>query len=151
MTRADRPSCRYAQVPRVCSLRDLCTSTVREFLNETLNGFLNEGGGRRRHDVDSGPVPRRPSVFVACTPTRALFRDNPSQEEHDLPIKLTFTVQEAADLLGISRSTAYECVHRGDLPALTLGRRLLVTRATLESMLGALPDHRVVASGDADS
>ena len=82
---------------------------------------------------------------------RALFRDNPSQEEHDLPIKLTFTVQEAADLLGICRSTAYECVHRGDLPALRLGRRLLVTRATLESMLGALPDHRVVASGDADS
>ena len=54
--------------------------------------------------------------------------------------RLTYTVQEAAELLGISRSAAYECVHRGEIPALTLGRRLLVTRTTLESMLGVLPE-----------
>ena len=28
--------------------------------------------------------------------------------------KLTYTVPEAAELLGISRSSAYECVRRGD-------------------------------------
>jgi excisionase family DNA binding protein len=54
--------------------------------------------------------------------------------------KLTFTVTEAALLLGISRTTAYECVHRGQLPALFLGRRIVVTRAALEHLLGPLPE-----------
>ena len=106
--------------PRAADIRAgverLCTSTVREFLNGTLNRFLNEAAGRPRRDVDSWGSCLNAPCFVACTLTRALFRDNPFQEEHDLPIKLTFTVQEAADLLGISRSTAYQCVHRGDSP-----------------------------------
>ena len=63
--------------------------------------------------------------------------------------RLTYTVQEAAELLGISRSAAYECVHRGEIPVLTLGRRLLVTRATLESMLGVLPETRPSTGTDA--
>jgi excisionase family DNA binding protein len=50
--------------------------------------------------------------------------------------QLTFTIDEAAALLGISPSTAYESVHRGELPALRFGRRLVVTRHTLETMLG---------------
>jgi excisionase family DNA binding protein len=50
--------------------------------------------------------------------------------------QLTFTIEEAAALLGISPSTAYEAVHRGELPALRFGRRLVVTRHTLETMLG---------------
>ena len=57
----------------------------------------------------------------------------------DPPIKLTYTVPEAAALLGISRSTAYECVRRGEIPSLTLGRRVLIARAQLEQLLGPLP------------
>lgn len=49
--------------------------------------------------------------------------------------KLTYTVTEVAELLGISRTSAYECVHRGEIPSLRLGRRLLVTRAGLEQLL----------------
>jgi len=55
------------------------------------------------------------------------------------PTKLTYTVPEAAALLGISRSTAYECVRRGEIPSLTLGRRVLITRTQLEQLLGPLP------------
>ena len=55
------------------------------------------------------------------------------------PVKLTYTVTEAAALLGISRTTAYECVHRGEITSLTLGRRILITRAQLEQLLGPLP------------
>ena len=55
------------------------------------------------------------------------------------PTKLTYTVPEAAALLGISRSTAYECVRRGEIPSLTLGRRVLITRVQLERLLGPLP------------
>jgi excisionase family DNA binding protein len=49
--------------------------------------------------------------------------------------RLTFTVEQAAALLGISKSTAYESAHRGELPVLRFGRRLVVTRATLERLL----------------
>ena len=49
--------------------------------------------------------------------------------------RLTFTVCEVAELLGISRTSAYECVRRGDIPSITLGRRLVVSRAVIERLL----------------
>lgn len=49
--------------------------------------------------------------------------------------RLTYTVPEVAELLGISRSTAYECVRRGDVPALVLGRRVLIARTTVDALL----------------
>jgi excisionase family DNA binding protein len=52
------------------------------------------------------------------------------------PGQLTFTIDQAAALLGISKSTAYESAHRGELPVLRFGRRLVVTRAALEALLG---------------
>ena len=51
--------------------------------------------------------------------------------------RLTFTVTEVAELLGISRTTAYECVRRGEIPSLTLGRRLVVSRVALDALLNA--------------
>ena len=49
--------------------------------------------------------------------------------------KLTYTIDEAARLLGISRNSAYEAARRGELPAIRLGRRILVPRSRLEAML----------------
>lgn len=49
--------------------------------------------------------------------------------------RLTYTVNEVAELLGISRSSAYECVRRGEIPAIELGRRLVVARTTVERIL----------------
>ena len=51
--------------------------------------------------------------------------------------RLTYTVEEAARLLGIGRGTAYEAARRGELPVVRLGYRLLVPRARLEQMLTA--------------
>jgi len=50
----------------------------------------------------------------------------------------TLSVPEAARLLGIGRNTAYEAIRRGEIPALRIGRRLLVPRAALESLLSAV-------------
>lgn len=44
----------------------------------------------------------------------------------DVAETLTLTVSEAAALLGISRAFAYELVARDELPAIRLGRRILV-------------------------
>ena len=51
----------------------------------------------------------------------------------DLP--LTISVEEAADLLGISRRSAYRAAASGELPAVRLGRRLRVPSAALRQLL----------------
>jgi len=48
----------------------------------------------------------------------------------------TVTVEEAAQILGIARSSAYEAVRRGELPVIRIGRRYVVPRVALERMLG---------------
>jgi excisionase family DNA binding protein len=49
--------------------------------------------------------------------------------------RLTWTVSEVAILLGISRNTAYEAVRRGELPAIRVGRRLVIPRNALDKIL----------------
>jgi excisionase family DNA binding protein len=54
---------------------------------------------------------------------------------------LVYTVEEAAALLQIGRSAAYEAVRRGDLPSIRLGRSLRVPRHQLEALLGLQNGH----------
>ncbi|MCP5028814.1 MAG: helix-turn-helix domain-containing protein [Actinomycetia bacterium] len=56
-------------------------------------------------------------------------------EPTDAPVRATITVTEAAQVLGISRSTAYELVRVGTLPSLRLGRRLVVPKHALAELL----------------
>ena len=49
--------------------------------------------------------------------------------------RLTMTVEEAATALGISRATAYEAVSRGEIPAIRIGRRILIPKVALEKLL----------------
>lgn len=48
----------------------------------------------------------------------------------------TCSVEDAAELLGIGRSTAYAAAREGTIPARRLGRRLVVPTAPLLEMLG---------------
>ena len=50
--------------------------------------------------------------------------------------RLVLTVDEAAYLLNISRGLAYELVARGELPAIRLGRRIVIPRVAIEELLG---------------
>lgn len=52
--------------------------------------------------------------------------------------RLVLTVTEAAKALGISRALAYELVARGELPALRLGRRLVIPRRALEALVNGV-------------
>lgn len=47
----------------------------------------------------------------------------------------TLSVAEAAEVLGISRAHAYDCVRSGELPSITLGRRVVIPRRALEELL----------------
>ena len=57
--------------------------------------------------------------------------------EHD---SMTVTIREAAKLLGISRNLCYDAVAKGQIPAVRVGRRLLVPRVALQNLL-AEPNH----------
>jgi len=69
--------------------------------------------------MSTATIPRRPN------------RPSPLNNE-----RRTYTVTEVAVLLGISRSTAYECVRRGEIPSRRFGRRIVVLRHELERLLG---------------
>ena len=48
---------------------------------------------------------------------------------------LVYTVMQAAALLGISRTLAYELVARGDLVHVRLGSRIVIPRSAIERLL----------------
>lgn len=49
--------------------------------------------------------------------------------------KKTYNAAEIATALGISKSKAYDLLHREDFPTLRIGRRLLVVRTKFENWL----------------
>ena len=55
----------------------------------------------------------------------------------DLEDRLTVTVEEAASLLSLGRTAAYEAARRGEIPTRRLGRRLIVPVPALLAWLCA--------------
>jgi excisionase family DNA binding protein len=51
-----------------------------------------------------------------------------------------YTVEEAAELLGVARSTAYELVRDGTIPARRLGGRWVISRARFHAWLDSDAD-----------
>ena len=60
---------------------------------------------------------------------------------------LTISVQEAADMLGIGLTLAYEMARAGALPVLRCGRLMRVSRSALEEMIAHPPAPPVPAPG----
>jgi excisionase family DNA binding protein len=50
----------------------------------------------------------------------------------------TLSVEQAARRLGISRSTAYECVRNGSIPSLRFRRRIVIPAVVIEQLLGGV-------------
>ena len=49
--------------------------------------------------------------------------------------KLTLTVDEAAQALGLSRNSCYQGVETGAIPSIRIGKRILIPRFALERLL----------------
>ena len=49
--------------------------------------------------------------------------------------RLTLTVTEVAEALGISRMSAYAAVRTGVIPSVRIGRRVLVPRVALDRLV----------------
>ncbi len=50
-------------------------------------------------------------------------------------MRATYTIEEAAEILGVGRSAAYQAARCGDIPTIRIGRRLLVPKVALEQLL----------------
>jgi excisionase family DNA binding protein len=54
------------------------------------------------------------------------------------PIRLTYSIEEARQLLGIGRSLAYDMAENGTFPGVRrLGRRYVVSKAALDAWLNS--------------
>jgi len=57
-------------------------------------------------------------------------------EGEDRPVqRLTYSVDEAAEVLGISRASAYEAIRKGEIPHIKIGKRILIPRVMLDDLL----------------
>jgi excisionase family DNA binding protein len=61
---------------------------------------------------------------------------------------LTYNVSEAANVLGIGRSSAYELVRTGQLASIHIGRRLLIPKRAVRQFLGLPPEENLPGPSD---
>lgn len=50
-------------------------------------------------------------------------------------VRLTVDIPETAQILGLSKNGTYDAIKRGDIPAIRIGRRIVVARATLDKIV----------------
>jgi excisionase family DNA binding protein len=62
--------------------------------------------------------------------------------------RLVVTVGEAAEMLGVSRSFAYQLVRQSELPVIHLGRRKVVPKVALFELAGFSVRDRSQAPGE---
>ena len=77
-------------------------------------GFDNAAGARTR--AHPGSDPGRPGCSFPTMP-------NHLSRRKDGDHRVTMTVPEAAEVLGMSESATYEAVARGEIPSVRIGRR----------------------------
>jgi excisionase family DNA binding protein len=53
--------------------------------------------------------------------------------------RLVYTVEEAAGLLGVARSTMYELLRVGEVPSIRMGRRVFITAPAIAALTGVAP------------
>jgi excisionase family DNA binding protein len=70
--------------------------------------------------------------------------------EQALQLPPTVSVEQAAAILGISRTAAYEAIHRGEVQSFSIGRRIVVPTAPLLVMLGLGPSSLVATKRSTD-
>jgi len=58
------------------------------------------------------------------------------------PEKLAYTMKEAADVLGVGKSTLYKALAAGKLSAIKLGSRTLIPADALRQWVAAMPSAR---------
>lgn len=109
--------------------------------DNTCNGSCPWGQTHKEHEQDSGFSADSAKSNDSLARGSSVASDEVLQIQSiqltSRPGKLTMSVSEAADWLGISRAFAYELVARGEIPSIRLGRRVLVPAKRLLDFVSA--------------
>lgn len=49
--------------------------------------------------------------------------------------KMTYTVKEAAELLGVSKSFMYKMIQNNEIPVLKLGKRIIIPKTKFQQFI----------------
>ena len=77
--------------------------------------------------------------MIGARPASRRFEALMSTTHDSRIVSLTVSVTEAAELLGVGRTLAYDLVARGVLPSVRLGRRVVIPRHALDELLAVVP------------
>ena len=67
-----------------------------------------------------------------------MYQETTHTTEMSMNTKHVGTVEEAAEVLQISRNKAYEAAREGQIPSIRVGRKVLVLWGPLMAMVGAV-------------
>ena len=127
---------------------------VRIFVIESATSSATE---RSRHSRTWSSVVTRRTLVATARPTRHNGVSAVDSATHlgprvhrtaagnRPPSARTLSVADAARLLGISRSLAYECVRRGELPSIRLGTRIVVPASAIDEILSRATNGEPIA------
>lgn len=127
------------ETPRVTAVRQQGRSPGGMEANRATASYAPNGPRAAQRQVEVStprPVARDREGRNAMTPGQ---READGFRVDRRQARLTITVTEAADLLGISKTLAYALIRRREIPCIRLGRRVVVPRRALEEMVGSLP------------
>jgi len=96
----------------------------------------HDRSARRLADDDPGTEPYGGGAAPGRSPP-ILARAPKGGVQHVVveDLRVTYTVDEVAAIVGISRSAVYDSIARGEIPAKRLGRRIVVVKLALEEFL----------------
>ena len=61
--------------------------------------------------------------------------DNSIPQQSSPGTKMTLSVREAAELIGISKPKMYELIHSNEIPSIHVGKKIVITRQALMDWL----------------
>src|SRR5262245_22604122 len=64
--------------------------------------------------------------------------------------RLVYSVEEAAEILGIGRNTAYNSINSGEIPSVRIGRSIRVPKAALQELLEKMPEEKPKQESESD-
>ena len=71
--------------------------------------------------LDETAAPRREPVYL----------DNSMTQQSSPGTKMTLSVREAAEMIGISKPKMYELIREGEIPSIHVGKKIVIARQAL--------------------
>lgn len=109
-----------------------------------INAGLVEGGRAQGENLTLGRFLERVASDTATVPDLEPSSDRPLQPPAGSrePVPLLLTITQAAGLLGVGRTTAYELVAEGQLEVVHIGRCARVPADAVEAFVQRLREQR---------